>query len=612
MGNSGYGVRAKITAAAGVCFLVGALAIILVLFFYLRPSLGAPAATGGWSAEHVRLLAIVCAAFVVVGLAVILAVSMAAGRAARPLNMMMGILKQVGETGNLRLTDGEWANIRAAMALKDEIGQSVSALAKMLEQLARYDQALQAVAGRNLGVDVGTLGQSDTIGIALRSMVDNFNDIFKDISLSAGQVSDGSQQIADGSQSLAQGAAEQAESIERLSGAIADMTGSIEAAAGSAGNLAELAGSIKAKAEQGSSQMSSMMNAVREISEASRSINSVIRIIDDIAFQTNILALNAAVEAARAGQYGKGFAVVAEEVRNLAAKSAEAAKNTEALIEDSVRKAELGVEIANMTSESLEEIVNGVVTSGRLIDEIASGAGRQSEAIAQINISVEQISQIIHQNTATAEESAAASEELSGQSAMLGSLIARFSLRESFGGPAPASLPSGQRRPLSSVPRLPREAAAPPAPQLPAAGHSPGRNYEWSPELETGNQLIDSQHKQLVQTIAELMEACASGKGRGALGETIDFLEGYTAKHFSDEEGLQRQSRYPDYANHKKLHDAFKAVVADLGRQLKAEGPTVALVGKANSNIGGWLVNHIKREDKKVAAHIRAGQRDGA
>jgi hemerythrin len=118
--------------------------------------------------------------------------------------------------------------------------------------------------------------------------------------------------------------------------------------------------------------------------------------------------------------------------------------------------------------------------------------------------------------------------------------------------------------------------------------------------------LIDAQHKELIQAVNNLLAACASGKGRASLNETLDFLLNYTVKHFSDEEKLQVQYHYPDYTNHKKLHDGFKVVVTNLSRQLKTEGPTIALVGKVNASIGDWLVSHIKREDKKVAAHLRA------
>jgi hemerythrin len=117
--------------------------------------------------------------------------------------------------------------------------------------------------------------------------------------------------------------------------------------------------------------------------------------------------------------------------------------------------------------------------------------------------------------------------------------------------------------------------------------------------------MIDTQHKQLFQAINALLDACASGHGRDALDKTMTFLADYTAKHFGDEEKLQQQYKYPDYPNHKNLHEGFKRTVADLARQLKADGPTVALVAKVNTGVGGWLVTHIQREDKKVAAHIK-------
>jgi methyl-accepting chemotaxis protein len=175
--------------------------------------------------------------------------------------------------------------------------------------------------------------------------------------------------------------------------------------------------------------MDEMMTAVKDINVASQSINKVIKVIDDIAFQTNILALNAAVEAARAGQHGKGFAVVAEEVRSLAAKSAEAAKDTGGLIANSMEKAELGARIADDTAASLVEIVSGINESSQIVTEIAKSSEEQSLGIAQINRGIDQVAQVVQQNSATAEESAAASEEMSGQANMLEELVSQFKLK---------------------------------------------------------------------------------------------------------------------------------------------------------------------------------------
>ena len=129
--------------------------------------------------------------------------------------------------------------------------------------------------------------------------------------------------------------------------------------------------------------------------------------------------------------------------------------------------------------------------------------------------------------------------------------------------------------------------------------------YVWTEEWATGNVAIDDQHKQLVKSVNDLVDACSSGMGRSKLSTTMQFLIDYTAKHFADEEKLQQKYRYPDYPNHFKMHEAFKASVNDLSKSLQTEGATIALVAKVNSSVGGWLINHIKREDKRVAEHIR-------
>jgi methyl-accepting chemotaxis protein len=343
---------------------------------------------------------------------------------------MMGFLKQVGETGNLNFTDDEWARTRAEMIHKDEISQSLAAFVKMLEQLVYYGQSLESVADQDLSIEVETLSGNDTMGNALTKMLDNFNRIFGDISSAAEQVGGGSAQIADGAQILASGTTEQAATIEELAASMEEISQSVENAAQSARKAADLSDSVRTKAEAGSEQMKLMMQSVQDISKASQSIGEVVKVIDDIAFQTNILALNAAVEAARAGQHGKGFAVVAEEVRNLASKSAAAAKDTNDLIAGSIKKADEGVKIAESTNQALLEIVSEIVESSAMNAKIADSAESQAAQVAQANSGLEQVSQVVQQNSATAEESAAASEELSGQSNIMREMVATFRLRD--------------------------------------------------------------------------------------------------------------------------------------------------------------------------------------
>jgi methyl-accepting chemotaxis protein len=346
-----------------------------------------------------------------------------------PISLMMSHLKQVGETGNLNFSEEDKARTAAEAKHKDEIAQSMAAFAKMMDQMVYYGQSLEQVADQDLSIEVRTLGSNDTMGNALGKMLGNLNSIFGEISSAADQVGSGSSQIASAAQALASGTAEQAATVEKLSTSMAEISTVVDNSAQSARKAANLSDSARAKAEAGSEQMKQMMEAVRDISKASQSIGEVVKVIDDIAFQTNILALNAAVEAARAGQHGKGFAVVADEVRNLASKSAAAAKDTNDLIASSISKANEGVKIAESTNQALLEIVGEIIQSSAMSTEIAGSAESQAIQVAQANTGLEQVSLVVQQNSATAEESAAASEELSGQSSIMRDMVATFRLR---------------------------------------------------------------------------------------------------------------------------------------------------------------------------------------
>ncbi len=348
-----------------------------------------------------------------------------------PLKDMMGYIKQAGETGNLHFRDEEWANCDKLSQGKDEIGQTMKAFTQMMRKFVYYGDALNQVAERDLTVQVDTMGPQDTFGVAITQMTDNLNSIFEEINTSSMQVSTGSHQVADGAQALAAGSTEQAASVQELSSSIAEVAERTKDNSVKADQAAKLANTIKGSAEKGSEQMDDMIKSVKDINEASQSISKVIKTIDDIAFQTNILALNAAVEAARAGQHGKGFAVVAEEVRNLSAKSAQAAKDTESLIADSMLKAEHGVKVAGETALSLSDIVSGINESTTLVTEIARASEEQSMSISQINVGIDQVAKVVQQNSATAQESAAASQEMSSQSAVLQDLISQFQLKDS-------------------------------------------------------------------------------------------------------------------------------------------------------------------------------------
>jgi len=312
---------------------------------------------------------------------------------------------------------------------QDEIGQTARGFGGLVTHLTGIEKNLVDLSSGDLSTKVKTLSAKDNIGHSLQKTIDNLNEMFGEINVASVQVTTGAKQVADGSQSLAQGSTEQAATVQELSSSMSEIAQKTKDNSDMAKRAADLADTIKGNAEKGSRQMDEMMSAVKEINAAGQSIGKVIKVIDDIAFQTNILALNAAVEAARAGQHGKGFAVVAEEVRNLAGKSAEAAKDTGVLIANSIEKAEFGARIADDTAASLVEIVSGINESTQLIMEIAKSSEEQFSGIAQINRGIDQVTQVVQQNSATAQQSAAASEEMSGQSAMLEQLISRFRLK---------------------------------------------------------------------------------------------------------------------------------------------------------------------------------------
>jgi len=351
----------------------------------------------------------------------------------RPLGVLSEFMLKAGTSGDISLSPADINIISEMSQVKDEIGRTIANTAAFISHVTHIAEELGTISNGDLTIDVEVLSDNDVLGVSLKRVEDNLNSMFGEINSSATQVSSGSKQVADGAQALAQGATEQAASIQQLSSSIAEIASQTKQNAEIAEKTSKLSVSIKDSAEKGSSQMDEMITAVKEINDASQSISKIIKTIDDIAFQTNILALNAAVEAARAGQHGKGFAVVAEEVRNLASKSAEAAKDTGNMIQNSMEKAELGTRIAGDTAASLKNIVEGINESSHLVAEIARASNEQSMGISQINTGIDQVAQVVQQNSATAEESAAASEEMSGQSDVLQQLIGQFKLNTGHG-----------------------------------------------------------------------------------------------------------------------------------------------------------------------------------
>ncbi len=327
--------------------------------------------------------------------------------------------------------------------IKNALNNTVLNVSAYIKETA---EVLNKMADGNLVVQINSdfKGDFGMMKNAINNIVDSLNEVLGEINMASEQVATGSRQVAQSSQALSHGSTNQASSIEEITASMTEIAEQTKENAINASKANEFSNLAKDAASKGNQQMVEMVTAMKDINDSSANISKIISVIDEIAFQTNILALNAAVEAARAGQHGKGFAVVAEEVRNLAARSANAAKETTVMIENSVIKVGKGMNIASDTAKALEEIVGGASKAADLVANIAYASNEQATAISQINEGIYQVSQVTQNNTATAEESAAASEEMTSQAQMLKEMVSRFKLKKgrgtskmSYASPAP-------------------------------------------------------------------------------------------------------------------------------------------------------------------------------
>jgi len=398
-------------------------------------------------------------------------------------NIVIGTMKKISV-----------GDLSTKIELRDGRDEIAGALKKTLDSLRALiiddgGRVLTAAANKDLTQRLtgDYKGEYATMKDNINTVVSNLDDALSQVTEAVSQVTSASNQISSGAQSLAEGSSEQANSIDEVSSSLEEISSMTKQNAGNTNKATALVSEARIAASEGDASMKRMAEAIGQIKASSDKTAKIIKTIDDLAFQTNLLALNAAVEAARAGEAGKGFAVVAEEVRSLAIRSAEAAKNTAEMIEESVKNANGGVKITEEVAKSLEQIVERTDRMGDLIGEIAAASNEQASGIEHVNTAVLQMNQITQQNAANSEESASAAEELSSQASELSTMVSEFILSD---GGCPEQ--NGGRRELPDRQKfaaLPKKAGSMPK----VSGGWIGTNFVKSVKSEEIIQLDDDE-----------------------------------------------------------------------------------------------------------------------
>lgn len=433
------------------------------------------------------------------------------------------------------------------------------------------------VANGDLQAYAPTTGRDEVSQLlrAMSAMTEKLNGIVSNMARLSGRMTAVAHELDSDSNGLSKRTVEQAAALEATAASMEQLTATVKQSADHAGQASHLAGAARTQAEQGGQVVEQAVTAMGAINQSSRQIADIISVIDEIAFQTNLLALNAAVEAARAGEQGKGFAVVAGEVRKLAQRSADAAKEIKSLITNSVAKVEDGGRLVEHSGHTLREIIQSIKKASDIVAEIAAAANEQANGIEQANQAILQMDQVTQQNTALVEQTSAVSRTINEEANELHRLLEFFKLDENT--LAALNAPDAHRRVVDLI--------------------------TWSSNFSVNDPEIDQQHQQLISIINSLHEAMLDGKGRSVISNLVDQLIQYTVQHFKYEEERMEIGHYPELAEHRKKHADLVSKALDIQKKVKSGKHLIEM--ETMKFLKMWLTEHIQRSDKKYAPYIQ-------